>query len=227
MFLSDRDIRKLMDKNEIVDPFVPENCEGATIDLTLDVQIKKFKEEGHYRMGEKYSQDNLEKVDISKEAFYLQPNESVLVQSYEYLKIPNNFAGIVFERYSIKLLGLVVSPSSYMNPGYEGRLTFLMTNQSKTPIQLVSGLKFCQLSLSELTSEANYPYEKQDAKYMGSVEVQTSKIHLDKEIQTYLQENGHKDSSIKHARELSEFLMERMDEKADEYVNQIKEKMEL
>lgn len=225
MILSDKHLKELAQISRIIDPFIPNNCEGATINLTLDTQIKKFKFNSAMVMGEKIIEDQMEIVDISKEDFYLEPNQSVLVQAFEEFSIPTNMAAFVIERYSIKLLGLVVSPASYMNPGYWGRLSFLITNHSPAAIRLVPGVKFCQLCLSELTSEADKPYNKQNGKYSGGRDVHISKLHLDKEIQDYLKENGLGEISKDHAKQLGEYLMNQMDLNAQRYVNIIKKEI--
>lgn len=225
MILSDRHLRELAESYKIVDPFIPENCEGATINLTLDTQVKKYKAKEKMVMGEKVTEDDVETIDISEEDFYLEPNQSVLVQAYEEFNIPTNMAAIILERYSIKLLGLVVSPASYMNPGYWGRLSFLMTNQSPSPIRLVPGVKFCQLYLSELSSEAEKPYTKQDGKYSGSKDVHISKLHLDKEIQDFLRENGLGEISEESAKQLGRHLMNQLDLNAKKYVEIIKKEL--
>lgn len=219
LILSDKHLKELAKSSKIVDPFIPENCEGATINLTLDTQIKKYKFNNTMVMGEKISEEHMEKVDISKEEFYLEPNQSVLVQAIEEFSIPTNMVAIILERYSIKLLGLVVSPASYMNPGYWGRLSFLVTNHSPASIRLVPGVKFCQLYLSELSSEADKPYNKQDGKYSGSKDVHISKLHLDKEIQDFLKENGLGEISKDYAKQLGEYLLNEMDLNAQRYVD--------
>lgn len=225
MFLSDKDLKILAREYNVVSPFVEENCEGATINLTLDPQVKRDISQKNHVMGNKQEDMNYETIDLQEQEFFLEPNESVLVQAYEYFKIPTNMAAVIFERYSIKLLGLVVSPASYMNPGYQGRLSFLVTNHSKNPVGLVAGIKFCQLSIAELTSEAEKPYGKQDAKYMGGKEVHISKLHLDKEIQLYLQENGLNTVSGVEARQMGSHLLSKMDENAQKYVDMIREKI--
>ncbi|WP_433959326.1 dCTP deaminase [Cytobacillus horneckiae] len=222
MFLSDRHLKDLAINHELVSPFNADACEGATINLTLDKQIKKHASKKKWIMGNKMPDSHYETIDISETDFYLESNESVLVQAYEYFKVPSNMAAIILERYSIKLLGLVVSPASYMNPGYEGRLSFLITNHSNSPIQLVAGVKFCQLAISELSSESDKPYEKQDGKYMGSRDVHISKLHLDKEIQDYLKENGLGEISVFDAKQLGKHLLKQMDENAKKYVDIIR-----
>jgi dCTP deaminase len=225
MLLSDKHLKELALNYELITPFNENFCEGATINLTLDTQVKKHVSREKLVMVNKIKEEDYLTIDLNEEEFYLEPNQSVLVQAYEYFKIPTNMSAIIFERYSVKLLGLVVSPASYMNPGYEGRLSFLMINNSPVPIQLVAGVKFCQLGLLELTSIAEKPYEKQNGKYMGSRDVQLSKLHLDKEIQEYVKENNLGEISSYSARMLGKHLMKRIDENAQRYAEIIKEKL--
>ena len=225
MLLSDKHLKELAINHELVTPFVEDFCEGATINLTLDSQIKKHVSREKLVMVNKIKNEDYITIDISEQDFYLNPNESVLVQAHEYFKIPTNMAALILERYSIKLLGLVVSPASYMNPGYEGRLSFLLTNHSNVPIQLVPGVKFCQLGIMELSSEAEKPYHKQNGKYMGSRDVHISKLHLDKEIQEYLKEKGLGEISEYEARQLGRHLINQMDKNAQKYVEIIRKKL--
>lgn len=225
MYLSDKDLKIMALKQKLIEPFVEENCEGATINLTLDPQVKRHISKEKHIMVNKLADDDYQTIDINKQEFYLNPNESVLVQSYEYFRIPTNMIGMILERYSIKLLGLVVSPASYMNPGYEGRLSFLLTNHSNSPIQLIAGVKFCQMAIAEISTEAEKPYNKQDARYIGSYNVHTSKLHLDEEIQEYLKEKGLGAASEVEARQLGAHLLSEMDENAKKYVKIIGEKI--
>lgn len=225
MFLSDIHLKELALNHQLVSPFNADFCEGATINLTLDSQIKKHISSEKLIMVNKIQPEHYQTIDISETDFHLEPNQSVLVQAHEYFKVPTNMAAIILERYSIKLLGLVVSPASYMNPGFEGRMSFLMTNHSNAPIQLVAGVKFCQLAIVELSSEPEKPYEKQDGKYMGSRDVHISKLHLDKEIQEYLKEKGLGDISEYEARQLGKHLLKKMDQNAEKYVEIIRSKL--
>lgn len=222
MFLSDKDLKILAKEYNLVSPFNEENCEGATINLTLDPQVKKDTSQNKRIMGNERKSDEYETIDLNKEDFYLESGKSVLVQSFEYFKIPTNMAAIVLERYSIKLLGLVVSPASYMNPGFEGRLSFLVTNHSSSPIRLVAGVKFSQLAITPLSTESERPYQKQDAKYMGGHDVHISKLHLDREIQEYLKDTGITGITEKESQEMGMKLLEKIDNNTQKYVEMIK-----
>lgn len=219
MMLSDVHLKQLAMEYELVSPFDENSCEGASINLTLDKQIKKKASDSVFVMGN--PQDDIEYTtyDLTEDEFYLQPNESILVQATEYFNIPSNMAAMILERYSIKLLGIVVSPASYMNPGYQGRLSFLMTNHSNSPIKLLAGIKFCQLTLHELSTEANKPYSKQDGRYMGSVDVHISKLHLDTDIQQFLKDNDIAIISESDSKRLSTAIMNRVNDNAKKFAD--------
>ena len=229
MWLSDRDLKILDKRQNIIEPFIEDNCEGATINLTLDPKIKKYVSKDPIVLGSKMTEDRYEEIDITQSHFFLDPSESVLVKSHEYFRIPDNMAALILERYSIKLLGLYISPASFMNPGYEGNMSFLAVNHTNVPIQLTAGIKFCQLAIYELSTEAEKPYHKQDAKYLGSQEVNISKLHLDKDIQEFLKNRGIENVSEGLASELGAHLMKQIrtaaDKIADEVLNKVNGKI--
>lgn len=224
MFLSDRSMRQLCVNNDLVTPFRPDHCEGATINITLNSQIRKHIGITPIVFGAREDESDYEVIDLTKTKFLLEPKESVLVQSVEYFKIPEDMIGLVLERYSVKLMGLSVSPASYMNPGYEGTLSFVMVNNSSRPIQLIPGVKFCQLSVSMLNSPSDKPYSKQDARYLGERAVSMSKLHLDREIQEFLSSKGIDNVATETAEHLGTYLLDLMNDSADIIAAEIKKK---
>jgi dCTP deaminase len=224
MMLSDRDLNELAITQQIVNPFIPQNCKGATINLTLDSKIKKYISDKEIVMGDEIQPEQYEEIDISKEPFLLKPNESVLVQSVESFNVPDDMSAQINERYSIKLLGLYISPASYMNPGYRGTMSFVAYNQSPVPIRLVPGIKFAQLALFKLSSVSDNPYWKQDAKYMGATEVSISKLHLDNDIQEFLNQKGIINVSNETANELGGYLMGKIKSSAEKIADELRAK---
>lgn len=221
--LSDRDLYKLALENELVSPFIGENCEGATINLTLDPLIRRYKSDEPIVLGKQVTQEQYDVIDISQKEFWLQPKESVLIQTHEFIRIPNNLTGRVYERYSVKSLELMISPASYLNPGYRGQLGLVATNNNKVPIRLVPFIKICQLGLLKLSSEPLKPYEKQDGKYMDARDVSISKLHLDKEIQDFLNFKGVSKVSDKMATELGDHLMKHVRKSAKKLADILRE----
>ncbi|CAM4469411.1 dCTP deaminase [Paenibacillus xylanexedens] len=224
MLLSDRSLRVLAEEHNIVTPFRYENCEGATINLTLDSKIKKCISKTPITLGNEEKESDYEVIDINETSFSLKPKESVIVKAVEYFNIPSNMVGLIFERYSIKLTGLSVSPASYMNPGYQGTLSFIVVNNSSRKIRLIAGVSFCQLALSPLDYPADTPYNKQDARYLGARDVSISKLHLDREIQGFLVSRGVSSVSDETAGELGKHLMKMIDNSADRIVEELKKK---
>ncbi|MGU3462062.1 dCTP deaminase [Bacillus sp. D48C] len=223
MFLSDKDLMFLAENTDLIKPYIPENCEGATINLTLNNHVKIYESQDPIILGAEVPIEFYKEVDIRTEEFYLKPNQSILVQTNEYFKIPTNMAAQILERYSVKLLGFMISPASYMNPGYEGRLSFLAINHSSVPIRLTPGIKFCQLALIKLTSEALKPYNKQsNTVYYQSESVNTSKLHLDSEIQSFLTDRGVSNVSLETAKELGDHLMSHINEAAKEIADMLR-----
>lgn len=224
MMLSDRDLKDHAIKYKLVDPFNPENCKGATINLTLDHKIKRYISDKEIVMGDEVQPEQYENIDIEEKPFFLQPNESVLVQSFETLNIPDDMSGQINERYSIKLLGLLISPASYLNPGYRGTMSFVAYNQSPKPIRLVPGIKFAQLAVFRLTTTSDNPYWKQDAKYMGATDVSISKLHLDSDIQEFLVKKGVINVSSDTSKDLGGFLMKKIKSSAELIAEELREK---
>jgi dCTP deaminase len=224
MMLSDKELKELSVHNDLISPYKEGNCAGATIDITLSNKIKAYNSEEPIILGSEISEERYKEIDISESEFNLKPSCSILVKSEEYFKIPPNMASIILERYSVKLLGLSVSPASYMNPGYEGNMSFVATNLSSVPIRLTPGIKFAQIALFKLSSEAEKPYIKQDCKYLGEQKVSTSKLHLDKEIQQFLRDKGINYVSHESAKELGSFLMAQIRESAKEIADILRTK---
>jgi dCTP deaminase len=205
--LSDRDLQMLALTQDIVIPFDPKNCEGATINLTLGTTVRKYVSNETIILGKEVSEQHYSNIDISNEDFELKPGESVLIHTHEFVKVPNHLSARIYERYGVKSLGLMISPAHYMNPGYRGNIGLLAVNHSPVPVKLIPGIKICQLALFELSSEPLKPYEKQDGKYMDAQTASISKLHLDKEIQEFLELKGVKKVSDDMASELGEYLM--------------------
>ena len=224
MMLSDRDLKRLAINNGLVEPFIEENCEGATINITLADKVKVYNSEEDIIIGKKQEDSDYDEIDISDNDFYLEPGCSALVQSQEYFRIPINTSGQVFERYSLKLLGLQISPASYLNPGYEGTMTFVAFNQSSKRIRITPGIKFCQLALNQLTTDSDKPYRKQGGKYLGSRSIEISKLHLDREIQEFLRDKGVENVSPETASELGKFLMKKIEISSDKIADELREK---
>lgn len=115
------------------------------------------------------------------EDFILYPNQLVLVNSFEFLKLPHNISGTVHTRSSINRLGVQIS--ALIHPGYTGILTLELINKGTTPIKLTCGMRIIQLSLFKVNSNkaSDYPLNR-DIKYIANTEPKVSNIFFDEEL---------------------------------------------
>lgn len=110
----------------IVAPFDPLNAKGVGYNFSLSEMI--------------YSITQRRLVPICREAqetyFYLQPNDTVLALSYEYLKVDNYIAGDFHSRVRITAQG-VGSTSTTLDPGWKGMLLFSLNNPTRKKIKIL------------------------------------------------------------------------------------------
>jgi dCTP deaminase len=115
---------------------------------------------------------------------YLHPGEFVLAATLEYFKFPDDLAGRIEGRSSWGRLGLLVhATAGFVDPGYEGALTFELSNVGRLPIELKPGLRLGQVCFFQMSRPSLIPYAKKHrAKYLGAPGVQGSRAHADPEM---------------------------------------------
>jgi len=80
---------------------------------------------------------------------------------------------------SLGRLGLLVhATAGYVDPGWTGKLTLELSNQSQMPIALYYGMRIAQISFIELTTAVDRPYgsEELGSKYQGQTGPTPSRI---------------------------------------------------
>lgn len=187
MILSDRDIKKyLKEKRLVIEPLpTAEQLQPAWIDLTLGTDFLTFKRTSTAFIDPKNPQDYTEPVKIEDgKPFILHPGEFVLGSVREYVKLPDDLAAAVDGRSSLGRLGILTHiTSTFVNPGWGGRLVLEINNVGKMPVMLYPGMRICKLVFFKLSSPSENPYDKRkDAKYHEQKTVAPSK--LDREFKT-------------------------------------------
>ena len=117
----------------------------------------------------KTSIHNSKMIDLDYlESITISPGQFILGHSMEYLKLPNEIAGQVEGRSSFARLGLQIHmTASFIDPGFEGVLTFEIYNAGPNPIKLYPGLRIAQLRFFRGNGPA-IPYNRNvEAKYSG------------------------------------------------------------
>lgn len=189
MILSDGDIRKALQKGEILvkpKPNLEEQLGSSSLDLRLGYYFRVFK---HRRLpfvdpfDQETTRDMTEELKISKkEPYVIQPGEFVLASVLEWVELPNNLSARIDGRSSLGRLGLVIhSTAGHIDAGFKGSITMEMTNIGMMPILLYPKMRVCQLVFEQLSSPAERPYtEKPGAKYHGKSKPAESAISSEK-----------------------------------------------
>ena len=138
----------------------------------------------------------------------------ILAQINETLELPNNLLGQIHNRNSIIRLGINVGLSSYINPGYKGQLPIVIHNLGQFNVELVFGMRICQLAFADTGNVQRSYAQRQDAKYHGETEPTTSKLSEDIELSAYTKE-------YKNKEELSLFLERRIKEKSSKFFDSL------
>lgn len=115
--------------------------------------------------------------------FVLHPGEFALAHTLEFVRLPSDIAARLEGRSSFGRMGLQVhATAGFVDPGFEGALTFELMNSGKLPVVLKPGLRLGQLCFFAVDG-VEIPYmHKRHSKYGGKLGVEHAKIYEDPEI---------------------------------------------
>lgn len=204
-----------------IEPLQVDNIQPSSIDLTLDNNIKVpiagTRISPPYptsaELGSQYfTQENLDGEYI------LRPNCFIIAQISETISLSNKLVGSIQNRNSLIRLGINVGLSSYINPGYKGKLPIVIHNLGSFDFVLTPNMRICQLVLSETNAVLSDYSRREDAKYHGETDITLSKLSEDKEFAEYVKSVGEKNPS-----KLIEFLRDRIAEKSQDFFANLSE----
>ena len=160
--LSDRTIKNKLAENKItISPLDWNNIQPASVDLLLAPAIDVYDNCALPFIDVRQDLTGLTKriVIPDDEPFILHPGEFVLGSTLEWVELPDDIVARLEGKSSLGRLGLVIhSTAGFVDPGWKGDLTLELSNNSKLPITLYSGMKICQISFMALTTPADRPY---------------------------------------------------------------------
>ena len=183
--LSDRTIREQLSAGRImVEPLDENAIQPASIDLRLDDMFRIFKVTTRPYVDVREPVDDLtELVTITHDQpFILQPGAFCLATTLETITLPDDLVARVDGRSSLGRLGLLVhATAGYVDPGWTGKLTLELSNQSQMPIALYYAMRISQISFFTLSSPVDRPYGSPGlgSKYLGQTGPTPSRISED------------------------------------------------
>ena len=183
--LSDRDIKDQIAAGRIlIEPLDRDAIQPASVDLSLDSAFRVFNVTARPYVDVREPVDDLTRlVTISPEdPFIVQPGVFCLATTLETITLPDDIVARVDGRSSLGRLGLLVhATAGYVDPGWTGKLTLELSNQSQMPIALYYGMRVAQISFLRLSSPVDRPYGTPGlgSKYQGQTGPTPSRISDD------------------------------------------------
>lgn len=148
MILSDRDlVRRIRQGDKLAYPIEDCQIQPASIDVRLGDDMLWS------------TPDGWNKVRLSDWVHVcLNPGDFALGTTVECVEVPDDLLCLVHGRSSTGRQGLIVETAGLVDPGFVGEITLELTNISKRPIALTSGMGIAQLTFQRLTCPTERPY---------------------------------------------------------------------
>lgn len=213
MVLSDQEIvRELIEGNIIITPLlrawkkangkVSSQIGSSSIDVRLGTEFRYIKivKQTHFDLSLPLDKIREEVANYSEvvhvlpmEPFVLHPNDFVLASTLEYIKLPPGITGRLEGRSTWGRTGLQVhSTAGFIDPGFEGSLTYELQNMGKLPLPLFPGIRIGQISFHRMESDVIEEYTKKEgAKYAKTTGIKDPLFYEDYEysvIQKHLEQ---------------------------------------
>lgn len=180
--LSDRTIKeKIAGGRLAIEPLDEAAIQPASVDLRLANEFRVFRVTSRGHVDVRHPVDELtEPVTIADdEPFVLQAGTFCLGSTVETVTLPDDLVARVDGKSSLGRLGLLVhATAGYVDPGWTGRLTLELSNQSQMPIALYPGMRIAQISFYTMTTPVDRPYGSAElgSKYQGQTGPTPSRI---------------------------------------------------
>lgn len=116
--------------------------------------------------------------------FVLHPGEFALASTLEYIRIPLDLSARLEGRSTWGRLGLQIhATAGFVDPGFQGALTFELSNVSNVPLLLYPGVRISQLCFFQ-GEGTRLPYNRKKlSKYSGKMSTASSAFYQDPEYQ--------------------------------------------
>lgn len=183
MVLSDRDIIKEIKQGGIIlKPFNKKYIQPASVDLHLDKDFLIFNTTENFVIDVKEKSEKLmRKISISASHYFiLHPQEFALALVYEETGVSDRLVGRLEGKSSLGRIGLIIhTTAGYLDPGNSLKMTLELFNAGPLPIKLYYKMPIAQMAFEYLSSPCEKPYGSDglNSKYLGSMQVEASKMH--------------------------------------------------
>jgi dCTP deaminase len=156
MILTGDELKKLISQGKLkVDPLHLDTIRENGLDLRIGGEYAIYAYEGAVvRPCELEDARHLFRV-VKAEEVAIPPRGFVLLTTEEYVKMPEDVAGLANLRSTLARYGLMIPPT-VVDAGFEGNITIEVVNASPNTIVLKRGMRFLHLILVKAEGRAAY-----------------------------------------------------------------------
>ena len=147
-----------------IDPFDPSQVGVASIDLTLGADIREIlSDSAPIRVEDETDYRDHTRVSDLTKPFRLEPGVTIHGITEEQITLPSDLCGFLEGRSRFARLGLMIHvTSAFVQPGVSNRQVLEMSNVSSRALEIVAGVRICQLVLMRTEGQAVYAGRFQD-----------------------------------------------------------------
>lgn len=141
-----------------IEPFDEEAVGAASVDLTIDKEIRVFiKSDTAVPITKDTDYRELTRKMTIEDKYVMKPGELILGITKENIKLPGNICGWLNSRSRFARLGLMVHITApFVQPGISGKQVLEIYNAGPNNLELIPGEKLCQLILEECSGSFEY-----------------------------------------------------------------------
>lgn len=173
MILGDRDLKYYIKiRRLIVEPFSEEIIRENGLDVRLSNEIARLKNNTTPVDTRAKDLDPSSYYEVERGDFFIiNPHERVLLNTIEYIMLPDDLMAFVNLRSTYARLGLA-APPTIVDAGFQGNITIEVTG-GPFPVKLYAGDRFAHLIFAKVLSPVENPYK---GEYQGQRGVRFPKM---------------------------------------------------
>ncbi|MDR0604080.1 MAG: dCTP deaminase [Bacteroidales bacterium] len=131
------------------------------------------------------SSDSSKRINLDfMESITITPGQFLLSHSMEYIKLPDDICGNLEGRSSFARLGIEIHMTAgFVDPGFEGVITFEIHNAGPTTVRLYPGMRIGQIRFEKNSLPKETYSKRHTVKYKGLLEHDLSRQSKDFEVE--------------------------------------------
>ena len=169
---SDKWIREMSEKHNMIDPFIDKNIRESSISYGLSSYGYDIRVSDEYKIFTNINNSIIDPKNFDDKSFVnykgdvciVPANSFALARSVEYFKIPRNVLTICLGKSTYARCGIIVNVTPF-EPEWEGHVTLEISNTTPLPAKIYSNEGLCQVLFFESDEECEKSYLDKNGKY--------------------------------------------------------------